>query len=76
ARDAIAKAGGVQALVDIIFKWSSTGDGVLEHAVSALANFAVDEECSTELALAGGVHALVMLVRNCKYEGVQEHVME
>jgi hypothetical protein len=25
-----------------------------------------------EVAKAGGVHALVMLARNCKYEGVQE----
>lgn len=27
-----------------------------------------------EVASAGGVHALVMLARNCKYEGVQEQV--
>ncbi|KAF3439371.1 hypothetical protein FNV43_RR17648 [Rhamnella rubrinervis] len=68
---AIAEAGGVKALVDLIFKWFSDGDGVLERAAGALANLAADDEC-TEVAVAGGVHALVMLARNCKCEGVQE----
>ncbi|KAE8672148.1 Protein ARABIDILLO 2 [Hibiscus syriacus] len=69
---AIAEAGGVQALVDLIFKWSSGGDGVLERAAGALANLAADDKCSIEVASAGGVNALVMLARNCKFEGVQE----
>ncbi|OMP00733.1 Armadillo [Corchorus olitorius] len=69
---AIAEAGGVKALVDLIFKWSSGGDGVLERAAGALANLAADDKCSMEVAIAGGVHALVMLARNCKFEGVQE----
>ncbi|KAF2303563.1 hypothetical protein GH714_019187 [Hevea brasiliensis] len=68
----IAEAGGVKALVDLIFKWSSGSDGVLERAAGALANLAADDKCSLEVALAGGVHALVMLARNCKFEGVQE----
>lgn len=116
---AIAEAGGVKALVDLIFKWSTGGDGVLvciptetinftgfsvlpflifmnpngfpsmvcfihsrchlycfqERAAGALANLAADDKCSMEVALAGGVHALVMLARNCKFEGVQEQVM-
>lgn len=46
-----------------------------ERAAGALANLAADDKCSTEVALAGGVHALVMLARNCKYEGVQEQVV-
>ncbi|XP_043715722.1 protein ARABIDILLO 1-like [Telopea speciosissima] len=72
-KGAIAEAGGVKALVDLIFKWpSSGGDGVLERAAGALANLAADDKCSMEVALAGGVHALVMLARSCKYEGVQE----
>ena len=36
---AIAEAGGVKALVDLIFKWSSGGDGVLvctSHALHIL----------------------------------------
>ena len=45
-----------------------------ERAAGALANLAADDRCSTEVALAGGVHALVMLARNCKFEGVQEQV--
>lgn len=45
-----------------------------ERAAGALANLAADDECSTEVAVAGGVHALVMLARNCKCEGVQEQV--
>ncbi|XWS45829.1 hypothetical protein CRYUN_Cryun14cG0013100 [Craigia yunnanensis] len=69
---AIAEAGGVKALVDLIFKWSSSGDGVLERAAGALANLAADDKCSMEVSVAGGVHALVMLARNCKFEGVQE----
>lgn len=28
-----------------------------------------------EVAAAGGVHALVMLARTCKFEGVQEQVL-
>ena len=46
-----------------------------ERAAGALANLAADDKCSTEVALAGGVHALVMLARNCKFEGVQEQVI-
>lgn len=46
-----------------------------ERAAGALANLAADDKCSTEVALAGGVHALVMLARNCKFEGVQEQVV-
>ncbi|KAE8702021.1 Protein ARABIDILLO 1 [Hibiscus syriacus] len=72
---AIAEAGCVKALVDLIFKWSSGGDGVLERAAGALANLAADDKCSIEVAVAGGVHALVMLARNCKFEGVQEQAV-
>lgn len=45
-----------------------------ERAAGALANLAADDKCSTEVALAGGVHALVMLARKCQFEGVQEQV--
>lgn len=46
-----------------------------ERAAGALANLAADDKCSTEVAVAGGVQALVMLARNCKFEGVQEQVV-
>ncbi|KAL1108645.1 hypothetical protein V6Z11_D03G125000 [Gossypium hirsutum] len=69
---AIAEAGGIKALVDLIFKWSSNTDGLLEHATGALANLGADEKCSMEVAVAGGIHALAMLARTCKFEGVQE----
>ncbi|CAN4125932.1 unnamed protein product [Withania somnifera] len=73
AEAAIAEAGGVKALVDLIFKWSITGgEGVLERAAGALANLAADDKCSMEVATVGGVHALVKLAQNCKAEGVQE----
>ncbi|GMH21645.1 hypothetical protein Nepgr_023487 [Nepenthes gracilis] len=71
-KGAITEAGGVKALVDLIFKWSSGDDGVLESAAGALANLATDDKCSMEVALTVGVHALVMLARSCKSEGVQE----
>lgn len=45
-----------------------------ERAAGALANLAADDKCSMEVALAGGVHALVMLARSCKVDGVQEQV--
>lgn len=45
-----------------------------ERAAGALANLAADDKCSMEVAVVGGVHALVMLARNCKFEGVQEQV--
>lgn len=45
-----------------------------ERAAGALANLAADDKCSMEVAQVGGVHALVMLARNCKFEGVQEQV--
>ncbi|XP_045796370.1 uncharacterized protein LOC123890738 [Trifolium pratense] len=57
-KGAIAEAGGVLALVDLIFKWSSTGDGVLERAAGALANLAADDKCSTEVALCSGATGL------------------
>ncbi|RVW72263.1 Protein ARABIDILLO 1 [Vitis vinifera] len=71
-KGAIAETGGIRALVDLIFKWQSAGDGVLERAAGALANLAADDKCSMEVAMVGGVHALVMLARSCKFEGVQE----
>lgn len=49
---------------------------IQERAAGALANLAADDKCSTEVAVAGGVHALVMLARNCKFEGVQEQVVK
>ncbi|KAF4360547.1 hypothetical protein F8388_000846 [Cannabis sativa] len=55
---AVAEEGGITILADLIFKWSSGGDGVLERAAGALANLAADDKCSTEVAVAGGVHAL------------------
>lgn len=45
-----------------------------ERAAGALANLAADDKCSLEVAVAGGVQALVMLARWCKVEGVQEQV--
>jgi len=45
-----------------------------ERAAGALANLAADDKCSMEVALAGGVHALVTLARSCKVDGVQEQV--
>ncbi|MBA0754768.1 hypothetical protein Gogos_021222 [Gossypium gossypioides] len=71
-KGAIAEAGGIKALVDLIFKWSSNTDGLLEHATGALANLGADEKCSMEVSVAGGIHALAMLARTCKFEGVQE----
>ncbi|XP_044502318.1 protein ARABIDILLO 1-like isoform X2 [Mangifera indica] len=50
----------------------SVGEEHKERAAGALANLAADDKCSMEVAMAGGVHALVMLARNCKFEGVQE----
>eukprot|EP01018_Ginkgo_biloba_P023221 Gb_22628 [translate_table: standard] len=71
-KGAIAEAAGIKALVDLVFKWPSGGEGVLERAAGALANLAADDKCSMEVAMAGGVHALVMLARFNKHEGVQE----
>lgn len=53
----------------------STFTCLQERAAGALANLAADDKCSMAVALAGGVHALVMLARNCKFEGVQEQVL-
>lgn len=39
-----------------------------------MANLAADDKCSMEVALVGGVHALVTLARTCKVDGVQEQV--
>ncbi|MFQ6670956.1 hypothetical protein Gotur_035652, partial [Gossypium turneri] len=71
-KGAIAEVGGIKALVDLIFKWSSNTDGLLEHATGAQANLGADEKCSMEVAVAGGIHALAMLARTCKFEGVEE----
>lgn len=59
-------------MIDLIYKRHAGNDGVLERAAGALANLAADDSCSMEVAVAGGVHALVMLARSCKFEGVQE----
>ncbi|KAL0921876.1 hypothetical protein M5K25_008990 [Dendrobium thyrsiflorum] len=53
---AIVEAGDVKAQVDLIFKWPTGIDGVLERAARAVANLAADEQCSMEVAMAGGVN--------------------
>jgi hypothetical protein len=45
-----------------------------ERAAGALANLAADDKCSLEVAMAGGIRALVTLARSCKVEGVLEQV--
>ncbi|XP_027349181.1 protein ARABIDILLO 1 isoform X2 [Abrus precatorius] len=83
---AVAEEGGIEILAGLARSmnklvaeeaagglWNlSVGEEHKERAAGALANLAADDKCSTEVALAGGVHALVMLARNCKFEGVQE----
>ncbi|XP_074340258.1 protein ARABIDILLO 2-like [Apium graveolens] len=72
--DAIAEAGGLQALIDLIFKWPIAGDAILECAVAALANMAVNYKyCMLAIEL-GGLNALVSIVQRCKYEGALEQV--
>ncbi|PKU59638.1 Protein ARABIDILLO 1 [Dendrobium catenatum] len=63
-KTAIAEAGDVKAQVYLIFKWPTGIDGVFERATGALANLAANEQCIMKVAMAGGVHALVMLVRS------------
>ncbi|KAH7862605.1 hypothetical protein Vadar_007110 [Vaccinium darrowii] len=65
-KHAIAAAGGVKALVDLIFKWRTSGDRVLECAAGALANIATDDKLGMEVAELGGVRALAMLAQNCE----------
>ncbi|KAJ1439449.1 Armadillo-like helical [Sesbania bispinosa] len=43
-----------------------------ERVAGALANLAANDKCSKEVAIAGGVHALLMFARNCKFKEVQE----
>nr|GFC48686.1 hypothetical protein [Tanacetum cinerariifolium] len=54
-KGAITEAGGIKALVDLIFEWPRVGggDGVLEQAAGALANLAADDKCSIEVANVG-----------------------
>ncbi|KAH1114960.1 hypothetical protein J1N35_008338 [Gossypium stocksii] len=50
-KGAIAEACGIKALVDLIFKWSSNTDELLEHATGALANLGADEKRSMEVVV-------------------------
>ncbi|KAL0924568.1 hypothetical protein M5K25_005408 [Dendrobium thyrsiflorum] len=65
-KTAIVEVGGVKALVNLIFKWPTGIDGVLERVAGALANMDADDQCSMEVAMACGVHALVKLARSCR----------
>ncbi|CAN1289907.1 Protein ARABIDILLO 1 [Linum perenne] len=72
--EAVMQDGGIRLLLDLAKSWREglQSEAAKERAAGALANLAADDKCSMEVALAGGVHALVMLARNCKFEGVQE----
>ncbi|GJZ10451.1 hypothetical protein Tco_0545210 [Tanacetum coccineum] len=48
--EAIAEAGGIKTLVDMIFKWSNDGDGVLKRPAGVHVNLFADEKCSMEVA--------------------------
>ncbi|KAI6702889.1 hypothetical protein NL676_012025 [Syzygium grande] len=74
-KGAITEAGGVKALVDLIFKWSQDYH-ILECAAGALGNLVSDDKCRMEVALADGVQAVIMLACNCKFEGVQKQVAQ
>ncbi|MBA0582431.1 hypothetical protein Gorai_024579 [Gossypium raimondii] len=83
---AVAESGGINILANLAKSMNrlvaeeaaggllnlSVGDDHKEHATGALANLGADEKCSMEVAVAGGIHALAMLARTCKFEGVQE----
>ncbi|KAL0876486.1 hypothetical protein Bca101_026191 [Brassica carinata] len=73
AYKAIVQAGGVNVLMELLSRWPYDCGQLLERAAGALANLAGDDKCSREIVKAGGVHAFVMLARNCKYKGAQEH---
>ncbi|KAL0714743.1 hypothetical protein Bca4012_021722 [Brassica carinata] len=68
---AIAQAGGVKVLMELLFRWPLDCGQLLESAAGALANLAGEDKCSMEIAKEGGVHALVRLVRDCDYKGAQ-----
>ncbi|XP_043805995.1 protein ARABIDILLO 1 isoform X3 [Manihot esculenta] len=72
--EAVMRDGGIRLLLDLAKSWREglQSEAAKERAAGALANLAADDKCSMEVALAGGVHALVMLACNCKFEGVQE----
>ncbi|KAL0714874.1 hypothetical protein Bca4012_021853 [Brassica carinata] len=71
AYKAIAEAGGVNVLMELLFRRPKGCGRLLERAAGALANLAGDDKCSMEIARAGGVHALVMIARNCMYGGAK-----
>ncbi|KDP40397.1 hypothetical protein JCGZ_03876 [Jatropha curcas] len=87
---ALAEIGGIYILADLARSmnrlvtedaagglWNHfVGEEHKEHAAGALANLAADDKCSMEVALAGSVHALVMLAKSCKFEGVQEQGLQ
>ncbi|KAL0714744.1 hypothetical protein Bca4012_021723 [Brassica carinata] len=68
---AIAQAGGVNVLMELLFRWPFDCGQLLESAAGALANLAGEDKWSMEIAKEGGVHALVRLVRDCDYKGAQ-----
>ncbi|KAL8195998.1 hypothetical protein R6Q57_024998 [Mikania cordata] len=72
-KGAIAKAGVIRDLVDLILKWSRGGDRVLKRAAGALTNLTADDKCSMEIAAVGGTSALVTLACKCKHDGVQRY---
>ncbi|KAL0295175.1 UNVERIFIED_CONTAM: protein ARABIDILLO 2 [Sesamum calycinum] len=75
---AIAEAGGLKALVDLIFKWSTStgGEGVL--AARALANLAAHGDSNSNNAAvgqeAGALDALVQLTRS-PHDGVKHNTI-
>ncbi|KAK1393931.1 F-box domain-containing protein [Heracleum sosnowskyi] len=73
-KDAIAEVSGLQALIDLIYKWPTGGDALLESAVAALRNMAVSYKCSMLVIELGGLNALVSVVQRCNHEGVLEEV--
>ncbi|XP_009116719.1 protein ARABIDILLO 2 [Brassica rapa] len=73
AYKAISRDGGVNVLMDLLSRWSYDYGELMERAAGALANLAGDENCSIDIAKAGGANALVMLARNCEYAGAREH---
>ncbi|KAJ9678769.1 hypothetical protein PVL29_020843 [Vitis rotundifolia] len=72
-KGAIAETGGIRALVDLIFKWQSAGDGVL--AARALANLAAHGDSNSNNSAvgqeAGALEALVQLTCS-QHEGVRQ----
>ncbi|XP_047329738.1 protein ARABIDILLO 1-like [Impatiens glandulifera] len=72
----IFECGGLEVLMNLVYRWTSSSKKVLKHVLVTLENMASDDKISMEIIKNGGLNALVTLTQEeCMSMGVLNQII-